>query len=206
MARYRGPRVKVMRALGTQLPGLSRKSSDRRPNPPGTAPGTHRRKKSVYGLQLQEKQKLRFNYGVSENYMRKIAKEAFRSREQSGDKMLELLERRLDNVVFRAGLAPTIPAARQLIRHNHVFVNGVRTNIPSYRVVVGTKVVLTEKAAKLPMVVNTMEQPAIPRPAWIIGDTEKAEVEVAGLPTSESVPFPLEVAKVVEYYARIVKK
>ena len=119
MSRYRGPRLRVIRALGTALPGLTRKSADRKPYPPGQHQGRHRRKLSIYGTQLREKQKLQFNYGMTEHQLRSFVKKAFHKKGSPGDNLVEMLERRLDNTVFRAGLAPTIPAARQLISHGH---------------------------------------------------------------------------------------
>ena len=114
MSRYRGPKLKLMRAVGMNLPGVSRKTIDRKPNPPGMSDSQFKRKKSNFGTQLLEKQKLRFNYGLTEKKIRRIVSEAFNSREHSGHKMIELLERRLDSVVFRSGFAPSIVTARQL--------------------------------------------------------------------------------------------
>lgn len=205
MSRYTGPRLKLMRSVGIQLPGLSRKSIERKPYPPGLKEGQYRRKKSDYGLHLLEKQKLRFNYGITEKYLRRVVREAFRSKEHSGYKLLELLECRLDSALFRAGLAPTIPAARQLIRHNHVLVNGKRVNIPSYRVAPGQEFQLTEKAYKLPMVTHVLEQPVLARPAWLSFDTEKKSVKMITMPDRDSFPFPIEVSLIVEFYARSVK-
>lgn len=116
MSRYTGPRLKVMRALGTELPGLSRKPLDERNYPPGQH-GQRPKRKSGFGVQLIEKQKLRFNYGLTERQIQRLFREAKRDRCPTGDKLLELLERRLDNFVFRAGFAPTTVAARQLVRH-----------------------------------------------------------------------------------------
>ena len=132
MSRYNGPRVKVMRALGVDLPGLSRKTIERRPYAPGQHGQNRRRKVSDFGRQLKEKQKLRYNYGIGEKQMRRYVAAARASKMAAGDKLLELLERRLDNAVFRAGYAPTIPAARQLVNHGHITVNGRRVDIPSY--------------------------------------------------------------------------
>ena len=128
MSRYTGPRVKRMRALGIDLPGLSRKSMWNRPYPPGVhgPKSARRRKMSDFKKQLLEKQKLRFNYGLNEGQFRRLYREAVHSKDPSGDKLVELLERRLDNFVFRAGFAPTIPAARQLVCHGHFLVNGSR--------------------------------------------------------------------------------
>lgn len=205
MARYTGPRLKLMRSVGLQLPGLSRKSIERKPNPPGMKEGQFRRKKSDYGLHLAEKQKLRFNYGITEKVLRKLVREAFRSREHSGYKLLELLESRLDSVVFRAGIAPTIPAARQFIRHNHIHVNGKRVNIPSYRVKPGEEITLTEKGAKIPTIVSSLEQPSLARPAWLSFDADKSAAKMITAPDRDSFPFPIEVSLVVEFYAKSVK-
>jgi small subunit ribosomal protein S4 len=122
-----------MRALGIDLPGLSRKSMWNRPYPPGVhgPKSARRRKMSDFKKQLLEKQKLRFNYGLNEGQFRRLYREAVHSKDPSGDKLVELLERRLDNFVFRAGFAPTIPSARQLVCHGHFLVNGKRLDIPS---------------------------------------------------------------------------
>ncbi len=205
MSRYRGPRVKLMRAVGVELPGLTRKSMERKPNPPGMKEGQFRKKKTEFGLQLKEKQKLRFNYGVTEKYLRKVVHEAFNSKEHSGNKILELLERRLDNVLFKAGLAPTIPAARQIIGHKHVLVDGKRVNIPSYRVVPGQKITLKEKSFKIPCVANCLEQPPIVCPPWISMDKESHTAQMITVPDRESFSFPLEISLIVEYYSRSVK-
>ena len=111
MSRYTGPRLRVMRALGIELPGLSRKSIENRPYPPGQH-GLKQKRKSDFGKQLIEKQKLRYNYGLNERQMRRMMAEARAGKGNTGEKMLELLERRLDNFVFRAGFAPTLIAAR----------------------------------------------------------------------------------------------
>ena len=151
MSRYTGPRVKRMRALGLDLPGLSRKSMWDRPYPPGVhgPKSARRRKMSDFKKQLLEKQKLRYNYGLNEGQFRRLYHEAVHSKEPSGDKLLELLERRLDNTVFRAGFAPTIPAARQLVCHGHFLVNGKRLDIPSYRVREGEVISLRERSQNL---------------------------------------------------------
>jgi len=125
MSRYVGPKVRVLRALGTDLPGLTRKKSERRPTRPGQH-GAARKKFSEYALRLIEKQKLRMNYGLSERQLLRLFVEAAGTKGNTAERLVELLERRLDNVVFRAGFARTIPAARQLIMHGHVLVEGRR--------------------------------------------------------------------------------
>lgn len=200
MSRYTGPRLKVMRALGIELPGLSRKSIGERNNPPGQH-GAKLRKKSGFGIQLLEKQKLRFNYGLGEKQLQRLVREAKASREQTGNKLLELLERRLDNLVFRAGYAPTVMAARQLVNHRHLLVNGRSVNIPSLRVKTGDVVQLTAKASQLATVKSCLAELPLARPAWIGFDAASGQASVLRLPEADEVPFPIEMQHVIEYYA-----
>ena len=204
MSRYTGPRVKRMRALGIDLPGLSRKSMWNRPYPPGVhGPKSARRRKiSDFKKQLLEKQKLRFNYGLNEGQFRRLYHEAVHSKDPSGDKLVEFLERRLDNFVFRAGFAPTIPAARQLVCHGHFLVNGKRLDIPSYRVREGDVVSLRERSQNLPTVAAALEDVRIARPEWLEFDESKTTAIVKGLPKVDSVPFALEIDLVIEYYSK----
>ena len=204
MSRYTGPRVKRMRALGLDLPGLSRKSMWDRPYPPGVhgPKSARRRKMSDFKKQLLEKQKLRFNYGLSEGQFMRLYREAVHSKDPSGDKLLELLERRLDNTVFRAGFAPTIPAARQLVCHGHFLVNGKRLDIPSYRVREGDVISLRERSQNLAAVEASLGDVRLARPDWIEFDEAKKTATVKELPKVDSVPFPLEIDLVIEYYSK----
>lgn len=130
MSRYRGPRLRIVRRLG-ELPGLTRKTPTRT-----SAPGQHgatQKKPSQYRIRLEEKQKLRYNYGVTEKQLLRYMQRARRAKGSSGENLLQLLEMRLDNTLFRLGLAPTMLAARQLISHGHILVNQKRVNIPSYQ-------------------------------------------------------------------------
>lgn len=200
MSRYVGPRLKVMRALGTDLPGLSRKSIEQRSYPPGQH-GQKQRRRSSFATQLIEKQKLRANYGLSERQLRRLFVEARQSKAPTGDKLVELLERRLDNVVFRAGFAPTIPAARQLVSHRHVRVNGKPVDIPSYRIRVGDTVELRDRSRALELVKASLTEPALTRPEWMVWDEAAGRVQVGHLPAADNVPFPVELQQVVEYYS-----
>ncbi len=204
MSRYTGPRVKRMRALGLDLPGLSRKTMWDRPYPPGVhgPKSARRRKVSDYKKQLLEKQKLRVNYGLNERQFMRLYKEAVHSKDPSGDKLLELLERRLDNAVFRAGLAPTIPAARQLVCHGHILVNGKRLDIPSYRVRQNDVIGLRERSQNLSVVDTALGDVRLARPEWIEFDEGKKTATVKDLPKSDSVPFALEIDLVIEYYSK----
>ena len=202
MSRDTGPRVKRMRALGVNLPGLSRKTIDRRPYGPGQHGSERRRRQSDYGLQLQEKQKLRLNYGVSERQMRRLMLQARKSTDPTGAKLLELLERRLDNVVFRAGFAPTIPAARQLVNHRHVLRNGRRADIASIRVNTGDVITLRVKAREMQTVKDSVLAPPVARPDWMEFDEGEVTATIRELPSADSVPFPIDVQQVVEFYSR----
>ena len=202
MSRYTGPRLKIMRALGVDLPGLSPKSSERRPYPPGVH-GQRRRKVTEYGKRLKEKQKLRLNYGLSEAQMRRTFKEAVRSKQNTGTKLIELLERRLDNVVFRAGFARSIPAARQLVNHGHVQVDGRRVDIPSFRVRVGQTIAIRQKSLESQPVTLGLALAEQRRwdSSWMTVDATQRSAKISGTPDETSVPFPIDVQLVIELYA-----
>ena len=200
MSRYTGPRLKVLRALGVDLPGLSRKSMQDRPNPPGQH-GSKQKRKSDFGLKLMEKQKLRYNYGLTERQLRRAVTDAKRHRGATGDKLVELLERRLDNLVFRAGFAPTIPAARQLVSHGHFQLNCKRVTIPSIRLRVGDSFGPTEAGSKIDLVRFTREAPSLERPEWISLDDTTLTARLTHLPDADAAPFPLDLQRIVEYYA-----
>ena len=202
MSRYTGPRLKVMRALGVDLPGLARKSMQERPQPPGQHGAKKMSgRKSEFGLQLMEKQKLRYNYGLSETQLRRVVVDAKKHQGATGDKLVELLERRLDNLVFRAGFAPTIPAARQLVSHGHIQLNGRRVTIPSIRIRVGDAFGPTESGGKIDLIRLTMEAPTLERPKWIALDGITRTARLSHLPDGDSAPFPLDLQRIVEYYA-----
>lgn len=202
MSRYTGPRLKVMRALGVDLPGLARKSMQERPQPPGQH-GARKMgsRKSEFGLQLMEKQKLRYNYGLSETQLRRVVVDAKKHKGATGDKLVELLERRLDNLVFRAGFAPTIPAARQLVSHGHIQLNGRRVTIPSIRIRIGDAFGPRDSSKTIGLVRETLETPALERPEWIAMDAQTKTARLTHLPDGDSAPFPLDLQRVVEYYA-----
>ncbi|RKZ13832.1 30S ribosomal protein S4 [bacterium] len=202
MSRFTGPRLKKMRGLGLDLPGLSRKSTAKRPYPPGQHGQTRRRgKDSEYKKQLVEKQKLRFNYGVHERHMRKLMKEARRSGD-TGTKLLEMLESRLDNVVFRAGFAATIPGARQLVNHGHVTIDGRKMDRASYRVKIGEKISVSPKAKSFPPVEESWKHPAHERPAWLVCDTGAMVASMESAPAKDSLLFPIDENLVLEFYAK----
>ncbi len=184
------------------LPGLTRKTIDQRPTPPGQHGSARRRRPSDFAMQLLEKQKLRFNYGVSERQLRRLYAEAARGKGVTGDNLLSLLERRLDNIVFRAGFAPTIPAARQLVCHGHIRVNDRRVDIPSYRVRADETIGTRDRAGIKKLVVESLAHPSLPDVDWLEVDKEAQRATVLVLPTAAAVPFDIDVQMVVEFYAR----
>ena len=158
MARYRGPRLRITRRLG-DLPGLTRKAA-KRSYPPGQH-GQARRKRSEYAIRLEEKQKLRFNYGVSERQLVRYVKKARAQEGSTGTNLLKLLENRLDNVCFRLGFGPTVPGARQLVNHGHVTVNGRVTDIASYQCKPGDVVAIRERKCSKQLAEGNLEFPGL---------------------------------------------
>ncbi|HEX6587586.1 MAG TPA: 30S ribosomal protein S4 [Longimicrobiales bacterium] len=200
----RGPRLKKIRRLGTPLPGLTRKTTENT-NPPGQHGGNpKRRKRSRYALQLDEKQKVRWHYGVSETQLRNAFRAASAEPGNTGENLLARLERRLDNVVFRLGFAPTIPAARQLVGHGHVRVDGRRVDRPSYMVERGSSIDLSEKARRIPDVQAAVERgPEVKLPQFLALDPgDKFSGKVIAQPTRADVPLVLDETAIVEFYAR----
>lgn len=203
MARYTGPKIKLSRKVGQDL-GLKTNALKvaRRLN---IRPGQHgrnmRRKLSEYGVQLQEKQKVRYIYGVQEKYLRSTYAVAMKSTLGTGQELLKLLERRLDSVVFRLGFAPTRAAARQMVTHGHVKVNGKRLDIASFRVQIGDVIEISSKAAKIPYVAELLgEKSVINTPKWL---ERKATIgKVTALPEREDITEGIEEQLVVEYYSR----
>ncbi len=200
MARYRGPRLRIARRLGTDLPGLTRKIADRRPYPPGQH-GKGRQRFSEFKKQLYEKQKLRYNYGIGERQLRNLFSEAQASRDAAGKVLLRLLEQRLDNVVFRLGLAPTIPAARQLVVHRHIMVDGKRVDRPSYRVRPGQEITVRPKSRDLAIIQESVEAPTLRLPGYLSFDAKTLTGRMESVPSREDVPVQVQENLVVEYYS-----
>lgn len=201
MSRYTGPRLRIMRALGTELPGLSRKPVGERDSPPGQHGARRGSRLSGFAVKLIEKQKLRFNYGLTERQLRNLFLEAKAGNGPAGDRLLVLLERRLDNAVFRAGFAPTGISARQLVRHRHVLLNGRRVNIPSIRVRPGDEISMVEAAYRFPLVAAALEGAVLARPEWLGFDEATRCARVNRHPQPDEVPFPVDVQHVVEFYS-----
>jgi small subunit ribosomal protein S4 len=202
MSRLTGPRVKIMRSLGVQLPGLSQKSIEKRPFPPGQhGPNVRKRKSgSDYGLRLKETQKVRFNYGLTERQLRRLVEDASRAKGNTAHTLIQLLERRLDNIVFRAGFGRTIPAARQLVNHGHVLVNDRKVDRASFRVKRGD--VVTVKTASRPIAQRALESSSGIVTDWLHVEKEAFRVTIASFPDENFLPFPLETRLIIEHYSR----
>ncbi|MBD2773038.1 30S ribosomal protein S4 [Iningainema tapete] len=200
MSRYRGPRLRIVRRLG-DLPGLTRKSA-RRAYPPGQH-GQNRKKRSEYAIRLEEKQKLRFNYGLTEKQLLRYVRKARRVTGSTGQVLLQLLEMRLDNTVFRMGMAPTIPAARQLVNHGHVTVNGRVVNIASYQCRPGEEISVRNRDKSKQLVENNLQYPGLANlPSHLEFDKNKLVGKVNAVVEREWVALQVNELLVVEYYSR----
>ncbi len=202
MARYTGPKHKLCRRLGECIWGKPNCPAIKRPYPPGQHGQNQRRKKSVYGLQLLQKQKLRVHYGLLERQLRSVFAEAKRMGGVTDNNLMMLLESRLDTVVYRLGFANTMPAARQIVSHGHIEVNGKRVDVPSFRVVPGMTVAVREKSRKIPMIVNNVETPGRPIPEYLERPEGAYEGKMVALPTPETIPFQTDTQSVIGYYSR----
>lgn len=202
MSRYTGPSWKVSRRLGISLSGTGKELA-RRPYAPGQHGQNNRRKLSEYGLQLREKQKLRMTYGLSERQFANLFVKAGKIREgKHGDNFMILLERRLDNVVYRLGLATTRRQARQLVNHGHITVDGKRVDIPSYEVKPGQVISLRERSKNLQVVKDALEA-VVGRVPFVSFDENKMEGSLVRLPEREELDANIDEALVVEYYNKL---
>lgn len=199
MARYTGAKDRLSRREGFDLFGKGAKLT-RLTVPPGVHGPKGVRRTSQYGRQLREKQKAKRLYGVLERQFKRYVAEALKAKVNTADRLLSLLERRLDNVVFRLGFAPTRSAARQLVSHRHILVNGKKINIPSYQVKVGETISLTPTAMEVPAVKRLLEVKEPRVPGWL---QRKAAVgKVKKQPVTDDVPEPISTQDVVEFYSR----
>ena len=199
MSRYTGPAWKISRRLKYSITE-SGKELAKRAYPPGQH-GQRRAKVSEYGLQLQEKQKVRFTYGVNERQFKKTFDEAKKMQGKQGENFIFLLESRLDNLVFRAGLATSRRQSRQLVNHGHVLVDGKRVDIPSYRMLPGQVISLKEKASKFEIVVNALEA-LVARVEFISFDENKNSFTFVRLPERQEILTDIKENLIVEYYNR----
>jgi small subunit ribosomal protein S4 len=205
MSRYTGPKARVSRRLGTNIWGTKGENlaMEKRPFPPGEH-GRNRRRgnASEYLLQLQEKQKARFTYGISERQFRNLYAEASRRPGVTGENLLQFCELRLDNIVYRAGWASTRPQARQFVSHGHIDVNGRRVNIPSYRVRKGDVIRLRDKARSGITVRWNLDTLGRRPPAWMDAADGGLEVTIRELPLREQIDTPVREQLIVELYSK----
>ena len=204
MSRYIGPKLRRIRALQTHLSGLSTKSMEHRNTRPGQhgANLKHHSRTSDFAIQLLEKQKLQFNYGLREKQLSRLVKEARKGRTAAGNKLAELLERRLDNAVFRAGFALSIPQARQLVSHGHIIVNGEKVDIASYRLSIGDVIGPRPKSTNLIAIKNSITSSKFARPDWLRCDYQRMQAEVVLSPSLSDLSVEVDISKVLEYYAK----
>jgi small subunit ribosomal protein S4 len=206
MARYRGPVGKISRRLGIGVTEKGQRILGKRPFPPGQhGPSARRRQISDYGLQLTEKQKARFVYGVLERQFRRTFSHALRQGGVTGEQLLSLLERRLDNVVYRLGWATTRAQARQLVSHGHITVNGRKTDIPSFTVKVGNVISVREGSRRRAYFKNMVEGGQLNRyrtPDWLRMVPSDLSGEVVALPRREDAEPDINEQLIVEFYSR----
>ncbi|MFP4143874.1 MAG: 30S ribosomal protein S4 [Phycisphaeraceae bacterium] len=198
MANYIGPKVKLSRRVGVPIADIPKHTAKRQLNPPGVH-GFRGRRLRDYGVRLNEKQKLRYHYNVLERQFRRYMAEASTTKGNTGEVMLRLLEQRLDNVLRRLGWARTIWQARQIVAHGHVLVGGRKTDRPSFRCLPGTQITLKDKSQK--MVRENLESlPGHDVPGWLSFDPSTLTAKIIAEPTSDQVPFDVNMNLIVEHY------
>ena len=203
MARYTGPRTKKSRAFGESLFGFD-KAFDKRKYPPGQHGNARRRKQaSDYKLQLMEKQKAKYTYGVLERQFRNLFTKASSKGGVTGEVLLQFLEARLDNTVFRLGMSPTRRGARQLVSHKHVLVNGVVTNIPSYMMKPGDVISVRGKSRNLDVITDSIANKSDVRNwGWLQWNPERMEGTFLEYPQREAIPEKINEQLIVELYSK----
>lgn len=202
MARYTGPRCRKCRQFGFSVCGSDRCALLKRNTPPGMHP-TLRRKMSDFKKRLLEKQKLRFSYWLNEGQFRNYVKKASARPGVAGETLLGLLERRLDNVVYRLGFAPTLLSARQLVTHGHIRVNDRKVSIPSYLVREREEISLTEKSKKMALVEEGIaKSKARPMPSYLAFDKDTLKGNLTSIPTRNQIPIEINEALVMEHYTK----
>lgn len=202
MARYRGPKSKIARKFGEPIFGPD-KVFEHKNYPPGMhGLSAKRRKKSEYGLQLREKQKAKYTYGVLERQFRSLFKKASASKGITGEVLLQLLESRLDNVVYRMGIAKTRAAARQFVSHRHIIVNGNVVNIPSYLVKPGDVVGVREKSKSLEEITGSLHSRRGSRYEWLEWDNQQMVGKFLNRPERAEIPENIKEQLIVELYSK----
>ncbi|NOZ36289.1 MAG: 30S ribosomal protein S4 [Chlorobi bacterium] len=201
MARYRGPKTKIARKLGSPIYGPD-KTFEKKNYPPGQHGNNRRRKVSEYGIQLKEKQKARYTYGLAEKQFYNTFKKADAIKGITGEVFLQLLEARLDNVVFRMGIAPTRSAARQLVSHRHITVNGNIVNIPSFEAKPGDIVGVREKSKSLEVITDALSKGVHTKYSWIEWDNNLLAGKFVTMPERSEIPENIREQLIVELYSK----
>ena len=201
MARYTGPKAKIARKFGEPIEGHS-KALQKKNYPPGMHGRGRRKKQSEYGLQLMEKQKAKYIYGVLERQFSKMFDIAFRKQGVTGDNLLQLLESRLDNTVYRLGIAPTRRGARQLVSHKHILVNGEVVNIPSYTLRPGDIVAVRERSKSLSVVTESLAGRGVNRYPWLEWDGSTFTGKFVNVPLRDDIPENIKEQLIVELYSK----
>ncbi|HEY8492027.1 MAG TPA: 30S ribosomal protein S4 [Dehalococcoidia bacterium] len=201
MGRYTGPKHKLSRRAGVNLTGTTSRNLEKRlAVPPGGVRGRRRRRESDYAVRLRAKQRVKWQYGMMERQFHRFFEMARKEPGPTGENLLRLLERRLDNTVYRLGFARTRPMARQLVSHGHVRVNGRKVDVPSYLVQPGDVITLREKAQQIPVVQEELESGPAVLPSWLV--REGATGRVVGMPRREDADADIREDLIVEFYAR----
>jgi small subunit ribosomal protein S4 len=201
MARFRGPKSKISRKFGEPIFGPS-KALQKKNYPPGHHGRNRRRKQSEYAIQLQEKQKAKYLYGVLERQFANLFDKASRKSGITGEILLQLLESRLDNIVFRLGIAPTRRAARQLVLHRHITVNNTVVNIPSFTVKVGDNVGVREKSKSLEVISESLARKGSKKYPWIEWNESEMSGKYINLPQRDEIPENIQEQLIVELYSK----
>ena len=200
MARYTGPSTKIARKFGEPIFGADR-AFEKRNYPPGQhGLASKRKKKSEYGTQLKEKQKVKYTYGLLEKQFRNLYEKASRMKGQKGENLIILLESRLDNIVYRMGIAPTRAAARQLVSHAHITLNGVVCNIPSAHVKPGDVVAVRERSKSLEVITNSVASAS--KYSWIDFDAKSLTGKYINTPVRTEIPETINEQLIVELYSK----
>jgi small subunit ribosomal protein S4 len=201
MARYIGPKTKIARKFGEAIFGAD-KTFERKNYPPGQHGQNRRKKTSEYGQQLKEKQKAKYTYGMLERQFRNLFERASRSGGITGEVLLGLLESRLDNVVYRLGIAPTRSAARQLVSHRHIVLDGDVVNIPSYTVKPGQVIGVREKSKSLEVIADSLNSAGVHRFSWLEWDSHTKSGKFLNVPERSEIPENIKEQLIVELYSK----
>ena len=201
MARYIGPKTRIARKFGETIYGPD-KYFEKKKYPPGQHGSNRRRKTSEYGLQLLEKQKAKYTYGLLEKQFSNLFDKASSHKGKTGEVLLQLLERRLDNVVYRLGIAPTRDAARQLVSHKHIVVNGVITNIPSFTVKPGDIISVREKSKSLIVIADSLAGRSTSKYSWLEWNSADMSGKFMNIPDREDIPENIKEQLIVELYSK----